>query len=474
MRPGKRPLAGLFLAPALVAQPPAPPSQEGPSLRPALPALAARAPGQPAYGLHISSPEGQFVFTSLRYNSTVPNGRATLYRVTGPAGMGPFRLGVQLAFRPKFLTEVKGEKYYSNMFYLIEKALDGGAAKEAGLDEDWAILKVDGKDFGWNLNALIAYLTTRPSVEVLALKQKGWGAGSKKRSFQIQLRKQDGPVDPADGTLIPETVESLRPVLSAPGTFSQLARLRSATSRFSPLPLTVEDQAFWVIRGGPDPHPETSQDGSRCFLEFWKEDPAQGPRQNHPDFLCAEPADHRLQGRALKLRERWFRASEAVIEPATGRLAKLALVSWKPDVAALMAGTTLVADLGPGAALTDREELEQRANEALVEWKTRTLPGLLTTQEVGPAEDLVIRLEKGVLALDLEVKAIRSRLDAAARAEAERRAQAELAAKQGRPAAAAAAVPAESERLADLLEQRKAILMAVLGNAKQALAGLRR
>jgi hypothetical protein len=63
---------------------------------------------------------------------------------------------------------------------------------------------------------------------------------------------------------------------------------------------------------------------------------------------------------------------------------------------------------------------------------------------------------------------------AAARAEAERKAQAELAAKQGRPAPTAPPAAAESDRLADLLDQRKAILMAVLGSAKQALANLRR
>ena len=33
---------------------------------------------------------------------------------------------------------------------------------------------------------------------------------------------------------------------------------------------------------------------------------------------------------------------------------------------------------------------------------------------------------------------------------------------------------AESERLADLLDQRKAILMAILGSAKQSLSNLRR
>jgi hypothetical protein len=87
----------------------------------------------------------------------------------------------------------------------------------------------------------------------------------------------------------------------------------------------------------------------------------------------------------------------------------------------------------------------------------------------------VLGIEQGLLDLDLQVKGIRSRLDAAARAEAERKAQAELAAKGGQPAPHAQAPPTtESERLADLLEQRKAILMAILGSAKQALANLRR
>ena len=80
-----------------------------------------------------------------------------------------------------------------------------------------------------------------------------------------------------------------------------------------------------------------------------------------------------------------------------------------------------------------------------------------------------------MLALDLELKGIRSRLDAAARIEAERKAQAELAARDGKAAPQVQTAPAtDSERLADLLDQRKAILMAILGSAKQALANLRR
>ena len=459
---------------AVLQAPAGPVLPEGITQHPALPALAAKAPGQPPYGIQYSAPEGTFIFTHLRYNATPPQGSATLFRVTGPAGLGPYRLGVQLAFRPKFLTEVKGQKYYSNMFYLIEKALDGGAAKAAGLDEDWAILTVDGKNFDWNLNALISYLTTRPSVEVLALKQKGWGSGSKKKTFQIQLRKQEGPVDPADGNLVPENVASLRPLLQAQPTWVELIRLRASVPRFAPLQLGPASQPLWVVRGVPNPHPDRGEDGTRVFLEFWNEDPLKGVHQTRPSALAAEPTDGRLAGRALKVADRWVRVTEAALDPTTGRLAKLAMEPWKPRIDLLLGGLTEAPDLGPGAALADREALEQLANEALVEWKTRTLPGLLANQTLDADEDLVVRLEKGLLSLDLEVKGLRARLDAAARAEAERKAQAELATKEGKPAPAAPPPAAESERLADLLDQRKAILMAVLGSAKQSLAQLRR
>jgi hypothetical protein len=146
-----------------------------------------------------------------------------------------------------------------------------------------------------------------------------------------------------------------------------------------------------------------------------------------------------------------------------------------PDVQGLLVGADLARDLGPRVASAPREAYEQQANEALIEWKIRTLPGLLTTQGLGATEDLVVRLEKGLLKLDLEVKGIRTRLDAQARAEAERKAAAELTAREGKAAPQVQLRPAtESERLADLLDQRKAILMAILGSAKQSLSTLRR
>jgi hypothetical protein len=444
------------------------------SYRPALSALAAKAPGKPGYGVHISSPQGQFILTNLRYTTQNPTGACTVYRVTGPAGMGPYRLGVELGGPSKYVKlDINGR--YQGTFFDIKRALEGGAAKKAGLDEDWSILTVDGQDFGWNIQAMIAYMTMRTSIEVLALKAKGWGMGSKQKTVQIQLRKLDTPVDPSDGVLVPEQMEALRPILKDIGVWSELVALRSALPRFKALPVDVSGKRMWAVRGVKNPHPVQGEQTGLVTLEFWGEDPATGPKQNYPAALWTEPEDGLRGGKALKVEDRWYRIPEAEVDPASGRLLSLALQPWEADVPALLGGADLSRELGPIKAPALQESLEQLANEALVEWKTRTLPGLLATQNLGPAEDLVIRIEKGLLALDLEVKGIRSRLDARARAEAERKAQAELAAKSGQPVPMVQAVLAtESERLADLLDQRKAILMAILSSAKQSLSNLRR
>ena len=455
-----------------LAQTPQPMEAVLPSHRPALPALAAKAPGKPEYGVHISSPQGQFILTNLRYTPQNPTGACTVYGVTGPAGMGPYRLGVELGGPSKYVKlDIDGR--YQGTFFDIKRALEGGAAKKAGLDEDWSILSVDGQTFGWNLNALIAYMTSRPAIEVLALKAKGWGMGSKQKTFRIQMRKLDAPVDPADGVLVPQQVDALQPFLKSSGVWPELVALRSALPRFTPLPVDLPGKRMWAVRGVRNPHPGQGEQPDLITLEFWGTDPAAEPKQ-HPTALWPEPEDGLRGGRVLQVEDRWYRIQEAAVDPASGRLLKLALQPWTVDVPSLLGGTDQARVLGPGAAISHREDLEQVANDALVEWKTRTLPGLLAMQGLGPTEDLVVRIEKGLLALDLGVKGIRSRLDAQARAEAERKAQAELAAKEGKTPPQAASSTTESERLADLLDQRKAILMAILGSAKQALSNLRR
>jgi len=456
---------------ALMQSPP--PQAAGPiSHRPALPALAAKAPGKPEYGIHINSPQGQFIFTNLNYTHESPKGGASVYRVIGPAGLGPYRLGVELGGPTKYVNpEIAG--WHQGNFFDIKKAVQGGAAQAAGLDEDWSILSVDGQDFGWDINALIAYMTTRPSIQVLALKAKGWGLGTRQKTFQIPLRKLDPPADPADGILASVHVEALQPYLMDSRLWSELAARRSALPRFSPLSLELSGKPMWALRGVANPSPVQGQPAGPIILEIWGEDPASGPKKPYPTALCADPQNTQ-GGQVLKVENLWYRIQDLAVDGASGRLQKLTLQPWTPEVPGLLAGAEQSRALGPHAPLEQREALDQLANEVLVEWKTRSLPGLLATQDLGSTEDLVIRIEKGLLKMDLEVKGIRTRLDILARAEAERTAKAELAAKGGAAAPRVAAAATESERLADLLDQRKAILMAILGSAKQALANLRR
>ncbi|WP_243324702.1 PDZ domain-containing protein [Geothrix sp. SG200] len=483
---------------ACLAQAPAPPAApDGTSLRPALATLAAKAPGQPGYGLHITTAEGAFIATNLRYDAEKPDGAASLYRIAGPAGMGPYRLGAELAFRSQGRAQLpNGTLVWVNPRFRVMKVVPGGAAERAGLDDDWEIMKVDGRVFDGSLEALVSYLTNRPLVDVQAYKHKGWGS-KKEKHFEIHLVKEEKAADPADGRLVEEPVErvpALASLFGAQTTWSELIRLRSQHPRFRAVQVEGAGETLWAVQGVPKPVSVVPAGRSRgrafdeffktggsggsgagpTFLEFWSEDPAAGPRQTKPVALWAEPADGLRPNRLLRLRTRWFRIQEVALEPPDGGLARLRLQPWTPDIPSLIAGATLAQDLGPRPDPALREALEQLANEDLVAWKTRTLPGVLASQSLASAEELVVSLEKGLLTLDLDVKGIRTRLDAAARAEAERKAQAELTGRQGRPAPAALPPSAESERLADLLDQRKAILMAILGNAKQSLASLRR
>src|SRR5512133_2014451 len=449
-----------------------PPAQSSPRVyEPSAPALAAKAPGAPGYGLQTTIRSGKILLTTLRFHLVTRKVQAQLYRVRGPAGMGPYRLGVQLQFHPQQQApnDVLHPIWYAN-YFAITSAQDGFPAKAAGLEGRWVIERIDGSNFGWDLGALIFHISNSPVINVDAAKLPMFGGPSRK-TFRITMRKVDGPVDPGDGTLEPIQANSeIQEWLNGRETWRDLLILRSRQARFAPLPIDLAGHRIWVVRNLGQPSPDSSR-----MLEFWREDPLTGAWDTGLVDLWPEPPDGLRPGRAIRSEDHWYRILASGQDPVTGRLDRLDLRPWEPDIDSLLGGATLAKDLGRLNAPPLQESIEQLANESLVEWKTRTLPGLLAAQNLGPAEDLVIRIEKGVLALDLETKGIRARLDAAARAEAERKAQAELAAKTGQPATQAQATPAtESERLADLLEQRKAILMAILGSAKQSLVQLRR
>ena len=447
------------------------------------PALMAKAPGAPGYGVQITTAGGRIVFTSLCFNPETRLAQAKFYRIGGNAGSGPYRLGLEVGFHPR--EPIKGSSHPSwfDNFFTMESVRDGSPAKAAGLGPDkygprWSrvvIEAVDGSNFDWDLGKLVWHITNSPVVELSLIKRPLLGGPSRWKT-KVTLARIDTPPDPADGYLEPSGSGPalIQPWLGAPRMWRDLLTLRSGVARFAPLPMDLSGGRRWVVLGQSNPEEQDPAKVIRC-LEVWKEDPLVAPEGAAPVDLWPETPERFQAGRVVRIENQWYRIQAMAQEPGTGRLVTFNLSPWEADVPALLAGSTLAAALGTQASPQPRETLEQLGNRALLEWKTRTLPTHLASMNRQAGEDLVLRIEQGLLDLDLEVKGIRSRLDAAARAEIELKAQQELAAKNGQPVPAGAARPsAESERVADLLDQRKAILMAALGSAKQALATLRK
>lgn len=103
------------------------------------------------------------------------------------------------------------------------------------------------------------------------------------------------------------------------------------------------------------------------------------------------------------------------------------------------------------------EPVESTFNDILIQWKNKGLPELLQKDSSAQLSDLVINLEQGILKLDLEAKKLKDLADQEAR----------QATAPGQ-AAPAKTAPAGTLTIAHLLEQRKAILIAILGSVKQA------
>lgn len=459
-------------------QPTAPPAWVA-----AAPALAAKAPGSPGYGLQMTTSTGKLLMTNLSFDPTTRKPQVQMYGIHGPAGWGPYRSGLERCLthtpaRPNPGDNVLHFTHYTDHF-AISAPPKGSPADEAGLEgynqsPFLRIDRVDGSNFGWDINALIFHLTQTPTVVVETIKLPIFFGPSHKK-YTLKNRKIESPPDSADadlGEFRPN--DQVKAWLADRKPWADLLILRSQKEAFAPLALNVSGRKTWAVLSQGPPSQDKPPRVPRC-LELWSADPLSGAFEDGLTDVWPEPAGGFQAGRTLRIADRYYRLQTFTQDPNTGRLAALGIIPWEADIPVLLLGRTLAGELGPQKDATHQESLEQVANDALLEWKTLVLPGELASQDLKAAGSLVVRLEKGVLALDLEVKGIRSRLDAAARAEAERKAQAELATKTGLPAPQGQTTSAAaSERLADLLDQRKAILMAVLGSAKQALANLRR
>ncbi|MCL4502716.1 MAG: hypothetical protein M1438_12855 [Deltaproteobacteria bacterium] len=127
------------------------------------------------------------------------------------------------------------------------------------------------------------------------------------------------------------------------------------------------------------------------------------------------------------------------------------------SVEPILAGTT-VSDLGLPCAGVDQVSLEAILNDKLIDWKSKEFPEYLRRSNPTQLRELVVRLEKGILRLDLKAKEFKDVSDAEAR-------KVKLPGKE--PAAKGA--PEELSR-AHVLDQRKTILMVLLGAVKTVAA----
>lgn len=131
-----------------------------------------------------------------------------------------------------------------------------------------------------------------------------------------------------------------------------------------------------------------------------------------------------------------------------GQLAKLEYAAFKPEPRAILGGQAADDLLGDGhpRALA----MEHLLTDTLLEWKTRELQAWATSATPQALEDAVVSTEKGMLGLDLKARVVKDAIDAAARN-------------------GAGSQPGLTEK-AQVLEQRRAVVGAVLGTLKQARA----
>jgi len=128
-------------------------------------------------------------------------------------------------------------------------------------------------------------------------------------------------------------------------------------------------------------------------------------------------------------------------------------------------------------------------NDALVDWKVKSLASYVRNIDGAAAEDFLARLEKTLLRMDMDIRRLRQARESQEQDALNRQAADGMQRLQQEASLRRFLLPAErkemgeddgrtatvtSPELMGLLEQRKAIVSAILTNAKQILAAPRR
>jgi hypothetical protein len=234
---------------------------------------------------------------------------------------------------------------------------------------------------------------------------------------------------------------------------------------FQPVPTRIGNQDYWLVnnrfnfmKGG------TVVTGAT--LEIYESDPAGGGGRPLAVWLVGSKKGPQASWEFLPgpwpLKGRVFLITDYKVDPQMdSRVTALTIKTWEPKVSDILEGLTS-AEILPkhhlGEATTINADLEAYLNETLIDWKARGFREFLRTSS-GPAlRDMAVKLEKAILKLDLKAKVPKDAADADAR----------KVAPPGQTVEKKA--PAGALKTAHLLEQRKTILMVLLGPIKQVAA----
>lgn len=249
---------------------------------------------------------------------------------------------------------------------------------------------------------------------------------------------------------------------SKQGSTPALARARARSAFHAPVKASLGGAGLWIVH---DAVPFTGQDrGGEHLLtlevytfnprERWARGEFVGPKAIWV-FGRRPAAGKELLRDDARVFVRWdagfFRIARLERAP-DGRLTAIEFEPWKPQVNQILAGKT-ASDFLAVSARDAGLQMERFLNDALLEWKTRRLQGWAAAATPVQLEDAILGAEKGMLELDRASRLMKDRIDAAARD-------------------GASTQPGMTEA-AQLLDQRKIIVAAVLGTLKQARAAAR-
>ena len=421
-------------------------------------------PGAPFTGAMLTTYLGRFAIVPTRFD---PKGRLRwrALRVEGPAGLGPYDHGLEVE-----IVSAPGEG--------TDVARITSIREEPGMgrDHDWKTgdfmefpprFNPDQPDLSHGLflfhyrlsnQDLFSFNVFIPRRTILANRLPAWTGAKARAGTPASLPATFNP----EGPLPVETGPWLKQASA------RLLALRRTHPAYQPLRIEWAGRSWDVV--GP------SRPGGSTQIEFWADGPSDRPEDTY-DI----PRTTQIAGSIVSLGGRVARVRRAAWDPGTGRLTHLELEPWTPDALGFLLATT-----SEGAV---QVTLAQALNDALVDWKVKELGAYLQSLTGAAAVDFIARLEKTLLRMDLEIRKLRQAGDSQEQEAANRQASEGLQTVQQGSGPRFFLLPAErrdlgeedgrmatgaSPDLLDLLEQRKAIVSAILANSKLTLASVRR